>query len=294
MEKLRLLAALLLLSAGIPRAMAAIQVGLRQFNSNGNPHHLLISYEASGDYQLSGTGSWNSQVLTLRWPASQGIHAVGEIVGLSAFSFEKDGGAAAGGDGYYYQKFTAPGTNVTLSLENGAVLDVLLIQLNFFGFTGWTFELVTAPNAWAQQNHGTANIENAVLGEQFQSFEPAIASYFHLPGDIRFVRAPAAMDHMDLVVNASNGQPQTAHPTVHPNPVAAGQQVTLTWPSDSAPSVFVTLHTMDGSRVLARQFDLQPGNRQVLLSLPALPAGIYLIKATGRQTSFSEKLVLVR
>ncbi|MEY3367108.1 MAG: hypothetical protein RI973_263 [Bacteroidota bacterium] len=291
MSKLRLLAALFLLSGFIPRAMGGIEVGLRQFASNGNPHHLLISYKAKSNYLSAGAGIWNSQVLTLRWPASQGLNAVGAITGLGAFSFEKDGGAAAGGDGYYYQKFTAPETNVDLALENGEMLDVLLIQLNFSGLSGWTFELVTASNAWAQQNQGKANVENASLGEQFSAFNPAVASYFQLPGDIRFVRAPAALDHMDLVVNTSNGWPQEAQPAVYPNPVTAGL-VMLSWPYEADRSVLVTLHTVDGIKVLVRQFDLLPGDQRLLLELTALPAGIYVLNAYGRHASFSEKIVL--
>ena len=271
--------------------MGGIEVGLRQFTSNGNPHHLLISYKAPSDYLSAGADIWNSQVLTLRWPASQGVNAVGEIAGLDVFSFEKDGGTVAGGDGYFYQKFTASETNVVLGLEGGEVLDVLLIQLNFSGLTGWTFELVTAPNAWAKQNHGKANVENASLGEQFSAFNPAVASYFQLPGDIRFVRAPAVLDHMDLVVNASNGWQQETRPSVYPNPVTAGQ-VMLTWPFEEDRSVLVTLHTVDGVKVLVRQFDLRPGDQQVLLELTALPAGVYVLNATGRQASFSEKIVL--
>ena len=66
----------------------------------------------------------------------------------------------------------------------------------------------------------------------------------------------------------------------------------LTWPSEKDRSVLVTLHTVDGVKVLAWQFDLRPGDQQVLLELTALPAGVYVLNANSRHALFSEKIVL--
>lgn len=149
-------------------AFANIDISL----SNPSSQTLLVSYNASTDYAAAPFNIWNSQVFTMRWSTSLGGGIITGIQNQSAFIFVLDGVAVDGGDGFYYQKFTAAMTNVNQDIMANTPLPVLEISLFNDNVCAGDFELVTG-TPFVNSIFGTASVNN-VLGEQFNNFSPAL------------------------------------------------------------------------------------------------------------------------
>ncbi|MBI1226854.1 MAG: HYR domain-containing protein [Bacteroidetes bacterium] len=149
-------------------AFATIDISL----SNPVSQTLLVSYKASSDYAAPPFNIWNSQVFTIRWGTDLGNGVITGIQNQSAFQFALDGTALDGGDGFFYQKFTAAATNVNQNIMANTPLPVLTISLFNGNICGGDFELVTG-TPFVNSIFGTASINN-VLGEQFNDFDPAL------------------------------------------------------------------------------------------------------------------------
>lgn len=158
-----------------------IDVGIRQFTNAGDPRNLMISYKANDNYNSNPFNTWNSQLFTMRWSTSLGSGVITGTFNQANYNFATDGSPSDGGDGFFYQKFTSSSSNVTQNFNNGQTIDVLRISLSHPSIATGTFELVTLPNTWVANNNGAATVENAVLGNVFNQFDPSIASNVPLP-----------------------------------------------------------------------------------------------------------------
>ncbi len=135
---------------------------------------LIIAYKANTDFNSAPFNIWNSQVFTIRWSNDLGANVITNTQNLSAFQFVLDGSTVDGNDGFYYQKFTAAMTNITVNMDANTALDVLEISLLNDDVCGGDFELVT-DTPFVNSIFGTASVNN-VLGEQFNVFDPALTA----------------------------------------------------------------------------------------------------------------------
>ncbi|MEY3368463.1 MAG: hypothetical protein RI973_1618 [Bacteroidota bacterium] len=177
MEKLvlpRMISSAAMCLSFVAVSLAQISIGFRQASPDGANLQLSVQYSSCSNYSAGGLNVWNSQVFTLRWSQSLGSNIITAVSNQAAFSFAMDGPPASGEDGFIYQKFTAQGSNVVQSISSGQALPVLLISTSASTADLTSFQLVTAPNSWVDANHGHANVENAVLGEQFFLFNPGL------------------------------------------------------------------------------------------------------------------------
>ncbi|THU38197.1 T9SS type A sorting domain-containing protein [Niastella caeni] len=84
-----------------------------------------------------------------------------------------------------------------------------------------------------------------------------------------------------------------AEGTLDLSPVPAIGHSTITWTSTGNNLLHITLFNVAGNAVLSRQYRLKPGANELLLTnLEALPAGIYIVKATDGVRNANGKLVI--
>lgn len=249
---------------------ALVTIGIEQHTLGGDPNNLLVTYSAEVDYTDSGANIWNSQVFTLRWPVALGSAAVIGMSDQAAFSFAMDGGPADGGDGFFYQKIVSSATNVALQIESGEVLPVLLINIAQQPVPVGSFELVEAPNAWVLANNGQANVENAVLGEQFQAFDPASAP--------------------DIALSAGQNAAYPSEVVIFPNPTTG--QVLLEWYSESGGAFTLAVFSEKGTPVLRRSGWAGRGVNRMEMDLSGIPPAVYLIKVFTPEKTIEGKLAI--
>lgn len=149
---------------------ANVAVGIVSYQ----PNQITITYQSDLDFTERPFNIWNSQVLTIRWPAVLGNGIISGFSNLAAFQFELDGEPINGGDGFFYQKFTSSSTNIEQNLAQDEILAVLKISVYSDQECFADFELVSDNNI-TDANFGTASI-NEAFGEKFKIFSPSVAS----------------------------------------------------------------------------------------------------------------------
>ncbi|MEY3050575.1 MAG: Secretion system C-terminal sorting domain [Bacteroidota bacterium] len=243
---------------------AGVRMGLHAHTIGDNPHHLLLSYSSTTDYDSPDRNVWNSQVFTLRWSASLGNAVVGSISNLADFDFKTDGQPVQGGDGFLYQKFAATGAPVHFNLPAGQRIDVLLLHLVFDDAAAWSFELVS-DTPWLSQLHGLPNAENAALSDQFLGFDPALAVYSATDAPSRITAGPSC--------------------SVAPNPSAGLVLLSLETYRPASWNLFVL--TMAGQCRRADKFFLPAGPHRLSRDFSDLPPGPYLLRLQSSEQTIT-------
>ncbi len=264
---------LLLVGTGmnLPASLAGVWIGIQPLTIGDDPHHLLVSYTADANYDTPDRHTWNGQVFTLRWPTGLGAAVVAGVTNLSEFDFAPDGPPQAGGDGFYYQKFSAAGYPVTLAMAAGQQTEVLSLSLAFSGEISWVFELVSEDLPGVAPQHGLPNVENASLSDQFLGFDPAVA--VHMP---TATEQPAA----------------AAGWKVMPNPTTGPVSVILEAP---APADWrVCILTPTGQCLRAETRWLPGGTNRFPMDLSGLPPGVYLLRIQAPFREMTLPLLLFR
>ncbi|MEO0733376.1 MAG: hypothetical protein AAFZ52_11115, partial [Bacteroidota bacterium] len=198
----------LLLFLPSPSLWAGITIGLENTTIDGEANYVTVFYVATTPYASPPFNFWNSQLFTLRWSTSLGAEVIRSSTNTAAYSFLPDGAARDGGDGFYYQKFTAAAVSVVQPIAEGARLDVLRLEVSHPTITTGDFELITRPNAWVEANFGVASVNAAVGGEQFLGFAPARVEGVALPVDLLDFRVTA--QEKDILVSWSTSREEAA------------------------------------------------------------------------------------
>lgn len=160
-------------------AKADVDVGITVQNTT-----LTVSFTPDQDYVSSPFNIWSNFVITIRWQAQGGV--INPLSSLNnfqlvdaAFGISEDpmdpGNPFAPvlSGGYYYKKF-AGAPNSAANLLNGVTKDVFTIDFSTAA-ANLDFELITN-DAYTSVNNGDASV-TSLLGNQFNTFAPAVATY---------------------------------------------------------------------------------------------------------------------
>ena len=135
---------------------------------------LTVTYTANSNYNTNPVDRWNGQVLTLAYPDTDPV-SFSNLVVSGPFTYVLDGGPTNGGDGFYYQKFSAADVNLLYSFAGGASVAVFSVDVT--AAASIDFQLRTG-TAWTMANNADAAINNAGANTNvFGAFTSGVVTY---------------------------------------------------------------------------------------------------------------------
>ncbi len=193
--------------------------------SVSSPDPLTISVEFTGNDNFTSVpfNNWNSPLFAIRWPIISGVTTTNQVASIAnsgdGFPFSIDSSTPTGvdgGDGFYYQKFTAVVFKYNFNIAMGETKTVATITLNSNGDTAAVdFELVDSTNAWVIANSAEPTIPNAALGEKFDDFSISSANVLPIKLE-RFTASKVGTDVLldwvsDSEINVFNFEIERSH-----------------------------------------------------------------------------------